>query len=240
MRSERFVPVMVALLIAAACCAGCGSSRAPASSLTPGASPPPLSAGTAQPGRTVDDLLSAGQAALGAGSLSDAEAAYREAVRTNPKFAPAQFGLGNVYVRQGRLAEAEAAYRAAIAADPTMAAAHMNLGVVYYQLGSLSKAAEAYDAALRLQPDDAQTLYLLAAVRIQGSQLSEAEELLNRAKAAQPDLAEVYYGLGALYKLQGKTEEAISAFETFLSLGTAQDPAAMDAARAELRELKGE
>lgn len=238
-RSKWFARRAMAILIVAVLCAGCGSGATPAAGSTPGALLPPLAAGTVQPGRSLEDLLAAGEAAIDSGRLPDAEAAFREAVRSYPESASAQFGLGNVYVRQGRLGEAESAYRAAIAADPTLAAAHMNLGVVYYQQGSLANAAEQYEAALRLRPNDAQTLYLLAAVRIQGSQLAEAESLLVRAKAAQPDLAEVYYGLGALYKLQGKKAEAISAFETFLRLGTAQDPSAADAAKAELRELQG-
>ena len=77
-------------------------------------------------------------------------------------------------------------------------------------------------------------------MHIQNNQLTDAETLLNRAKAAQPDLAEVYYGLGALYNLQGKKAEAIAAFEKFLSLGTAQDPQAMDEARKQLKALKGQ
>lgn len=216
---------------------GCG--RAPSSSTPPaGTQPPPLSAGTPHEDGGIETLLAQGQSAIEEGNLSEAEKAFRDAINLDPGSADAQFGLGNVYIRQGQLAAAEAAYRAAVNSNPNMSSAHLNLGVVYYQMEQLSKAEEEFSAVLRLAPNDAQALYLMAAVRIQGKQYAEAEKLLNQAKLAQPDLAEVYYGLGALYKLQGKKAEAIAAFEKFLSLGTAQDPNAEDAARAELKSLK--
>lgn len=227
--------LMVLLILVA----GCG--RAPSTS-TPlaGTAPPPLSAGTPRRDGDIDALVARGQAAIEAGKLSEAEAAFREAVDLDPGSADAQFGLGNVHLRQGQLAAAETAYRAAVNKNPDMVPAHLNLGVVYYQMEQLNKAEEEFSTALRLAPNDAQALYLLAAVRIQGRQYVEAEKLLNQAKLAQPDLAEVYYGLGAVYKRQGKKAEAIAAFEKFLSLGTAQDPNAEDVARAELESLKGD
>ena len=233
--ARRLILCLTVLLVLVA-----GCSRVPSTSRPAATEPPPLSAGTPQGGGDIDGLIAQGQAAIEAGKLSEAEKAFRDAVNLDPGSAGAQFGLGNVYIRQGQLAAAETAYRAAVNGNPDMASAHLNLGVVYYQMEQLSKAEEEFSAVLRLAPNDAQALYLLAAVRIQGQQYADAEKLLNQAKLAQPDLAEVYYGLGALYKLQGKKAEAIAAFEKFLSLGTAQDPKAEDAARAELKSLKGD
>lgn len=237
--TSRARRVLFSLMVLAVFVAGCGGA---ASTSTPsaGTEPPPLSAGTPHGDGDMEGLIAQGQAAIEAGKLAEAERVFRDAVNLDPRSADAQFGLGNVYVRQGQLAAAETAYRAAVNSDPNMSSAHLNLGVVYYKMEQLSKAEEEFNAVLRLTPSDAQALYLLAAVRIQGRQYGEAEKLLNQAKLAQPHLAEVYYGLGALYKLQGKTAEAIAAFEEFLRLGTAQDPNAEDAARAELKSLKGE
>lgn len=229
------VPV---LLILSVLIVGCGSG--PSTFSPSGGTPlPPQSAGTLQAGGNVSELITQGQVALDAGRLADAEKAYRDALTRDARSADAQYGLGSVYVRQGNLAAAESAYRAALSSNPNMSSAHLNLGVVYYRMEQLSKAADEFKAVLRLEPNDAQALYLLAAVRIQNKELVEAEKLLIQAKQAEPDLAEVYYGLGALYKLQGKKAEAIAAFEKFLSLGTAQDPTAEDAARAELKALMG-
>jgi tetratricopeptide (TPR) repeat protein len=222
----RLLPCCLILLVIVAGCGGASSTATP----SVGTAPPPKSLGTPQVGGDAAALIAQGQAALEAGKLPEAEKAFRDAVDLDSGSPDAQFGLGNVYMRQGQLPAAETAYRAAVNISPDMSSAHLNLGVVYYQMEQLSKAEEEF----------AQALYLLAAVRIQSKQYAEAEKLLNQAKVIQPDLAEVYYGLGAVYKLQGKKTEAIAAFEKFLSLGTAQDPNAEDAARGELRTLQGE
>lgn len=204
-----------------------------------GATSAPLTPVRPQTTGDLRSVLAAGQAALDAGNLAVAEGHYRDAVAIDAQSADAQFGLGNALVRQNKLAEAETAYRAALSRDPNMSAARANLGVVYYQQGNLTRAAQEFDAALRLTPDDPQTLYLLAAVRIQENNLVEAERLLTRARDLDPKLPEVYYGLGVMYKLKGQKLEAIAAFEKFLEIGPGQDPVAADAARNELRELKG-
>ncbi len=208
---------LVAVICLAAACGG-------------GAAVTPASAGA----------LPTAQAALDAGDLVAAEQGFRAAVAGDPKSAQAQFGLGNVLVRQGKLADAAAAYTAALALDPKLAAAHANLGVVYYQQGQLAQAAASFKAALAITPTDAQTTYLLGAVRIQENNLTEAERLLIQARDLDPKLPEVYYGLGVVYKLKGQKADAIAAFEKFLQIGPGQDPQAMDYARSELRALKGQ
>ncbi len=226
----------MSLLIVALLVAGCGS----AAPNTPPALPAPPQAAATRPSGTVDERLTAGQAALDRGDVTAAEQEYTAAVALDPKSAKAQFGLGNVYVRTSRLTEAEKAYKAALALDPRLAAAHANLGVAYYQMGQLGPAASAFDAALKLEPNDPQTLYLMAVVRLQENNLPAAETLLIQARDLKPDLPEVYYGLGVLYRLKGQKTEAIAAFEKFLAIGPGQDPSATEYAKQELKALKGQ
>jgi tetratricopeptide (TPR) repeat protein len=191
------------------------------------------------PSGDVTSHLSAADAALKRDDLPTAEREYRDAAALDPRSAKAQFGLGNVYVRQSRFPEAERAYSAALALDPGMVAARTNLRVAYYQMGQLGKAADAFSAALELDPNDAKTLYLASVVRLQENKLSDAEQLLARAQTADPNLPEVYYGFGVLYRLKGQNQDAITAFEKFMAIGPGQDPGAMDHARQELESLKG-
>jgi len=156
----------------------------------------------------------------------------------DPASAKAQFGLGNVYVRQGKFLEAETAFKAAVALDPRSAASYANLAVTYYQMDKLQEAADALESALRIEPDDAQTLYLMGAVRLQLGDLATSEQYLLKARESDPNLPEVYYGLGALYKLKGQKQEAIAAFEKFLAIGPGQDAAAVSHAQQELDELR--
>jgi len=218
---------------------GCGSPAQEVVVETP-ALPGPARAPATRPSGDAASHIAAGQAALESGDVGKAEQEYRDAVALDPKSARAPFGLGNVYVRLNRLPEAEQAFKAAIANDPKMAGARANLGVVYYQLGQLGQAATALQEALRIEPDDPSTLYLLAAVRLQENNLAEAEKLLVQARDRKPDLPEVYYGLGVLYRLKGQKDDAIQAFEKFLSLGPSQDPTAADYARQELKQLKAQ
>ena len=242
MRPQRawFLGLMVMALAALVLITGgCGSPAQEVVVETP-ALPGPARAPATRPSGDAASHIAAGQAALQAGNLGKAEQEYRDAVTLDPKSARGQFGLGNVYVRLNRLPEAEQAFKAAIASDSKMAAAQANLGVVYYQLGQLAQAATALQEALRIEPDDPSTLYLLAAVRLQENNLAEAEKLLVQARERKPDLPEVYYGLGVLYRLKGQKDDAIQAFEKFLSLGPSQDPLAADYARQELKQLKAQ
>ena len=241
-RSQRawlfgLVAMMLGALVFAT--GGCGSPAQEVISETP-ALPGPARTPANRSSGDAASRMAAGQAALEGGNLGKAEQEYRDAVALDPKSARARFGLGNVYVRLDRLSEAEQAFKAATAIDPQMAAAQANLGVVYYQLGQLGQAATALQDALRVEPDDPSTLYLLAAVRLQESNLAEAEKLLVQARDRKPDLPEVYYGLGVLYRLKGQKDDAIQAFEKFLSLGPSQDPTAADNARQELKQLRGQ
>jgi tetratricopeptide (TPR) repeat protein len=205
--------------------------------------PPPTSALPQGPTPASGDAaghLAAGEAALDRNDFATAEKEYKDALALDPRSSTAQFGLGNVYVRQERLADAERAYQAALALEPGMSAAQTNLGVTYYRMGQLSKAADALNSALATDPNDAKTVYLLAAIRLQENKLPEAEQLLTRAKEADPNLPEVYYGFGVLYRLKGQKQDAINAFEKFLTVGPAQDPSAAEHARQELEVLKGQ
>jgi protein O-GlcNAc transferase len=231
--------VAMALGVVVLALTGCGSPAQEVVVETPSL-PRPAGAPATRPSGDAASHIAAGQSALDGGDLGKAEQEYRGAVALDPKSARAQFGLGNVYVRLNRLPEAEQAFKAAIENDAKMAAARANLGVVYYQLGRLGQAATALQEALAIEPNDPATMYLLAAVRLQENNLAEAEKLLIQARERKPDLPEIYYGLGVLYRLKGQKNDAIQAFEKFLSLGPSQDPTAADYARQELKQLKGQ
>ena len=220
--------------------AGCSGTAQAVATLVPTDSPAPTAIVALTPTRPSGDAathLQAADAALKGNDLAAAEQEYKDALALDGQSARAQFGLGNVYVRQNKLFEAETAYKTALDLDPGLSSAHANLGVVYYQMGQFPKALEQYQAVLRSNPEDAETLYLMAAVYLQEQDLSSAEPLLIKARDLKPDLPEVYYGLGTLYKLKGQTSDAVAAFEKFLQIGPGQDPGAKAFAEQELKAL---
>jgi Flp pilus assembly protein TadD len=85
------------------------------------------------------------------GLPEEAVAAYRSAVKLDPKSVSAQYNLGSSLARNGRLAEAERHIRAAIAADPKNAAAHLKLAEVLEGLGRTDEARKTTETAKALQ-----------------------------------------------------------------------------------------
>jgi Flp pilus assembly protein TadD len=85
------------------------------------------------------------------GLPEEAAAAYRSAVKLDPKSVSAQYNLGSSLARSGKLAEAENHLRAAIKADPKNAAAHLKLAEVLEGLGRTDEARRATEMAKALQ-----------------------------------------------------------------------------------------
>jgi tetratricopeptide (TPR) repeat protein len=73
------------------------------------------------------------------GNLPGAVACYREALRLDPKLAPAHVNLGNAFYDQKDLAGAVACYREAIRLDPKDARVHFNLGIGLRQQGRFAE-----------------------------------------------------------------------------------------------------
>lgn len=170
--------------------------------------------------------------------------------QASPDSAQAQFELGNTYVRTGEWAKAAQAYRKAIELDPNYQTAYANLGVVYYQQGQFDLAASQYEKALELNPNDREVAYNLGALYLQQALATGGapdQERLNRAIAQlehvqtlDPDLAEPYFGLGVAYSILDRRDDAIQAFETFLTRDTGQDPRASQEAERYLQNLRGQ
>ncbi len=74
------------------------------------------------------------------GLPAEAVAAYRAALKLDPKSAAANYNLGSSLARSGNYAEAERHFRAAIKADPKNAAAHQALAQVLEKLGRADEA----------------------------------------------------------------------------------------------------
>ena len=87
-----------------------------------------------------------------------AEAHYREAIRSDPKYSNAYDNLGAVLASQGRISEAISEYRKALLLNPRHATAHYHLGLAMESLGRFNEADASYKTALREKPDYADPL----------------------------------------------------------------------------------
>src|SRR5439155_169749 len=74
-------------------------------------------------------------------------AAYRQAIRFNPRLAMAEVNLGAMLAADRQHAEARACFQRALAARPELAAAHKGLGKTLQAMGDLGRALEAFRQA---------------------------------------------------------------------------------------------
>lgn len=160
------------------------------------------------------------------------------------------FHAGNAYYEARQWDQAIAAYQKAIELDPNYQAAYANLGVTYYQQQQFDLAASQYEKALELNPKDGEVAYNLGVLYLQqalsqGGEpnpelLSQAVSQLQLANEMSPELAEPYFSLGVAYFALNQSAEAKQAFDTFLSLDSAQDTQAKQEAERYLRMLQGQ
>jgi len=95
-------------------------------------------------------LWKSAQAASGAKDLSKVESALEKAATLDPKFADAQFQLGNLYSDENKIPEAVAAYQEALRIDPNLADAHYRLGQLYRRAGKSLEARKELEVYQRL------------------------------------------------------------------------------------------
>lgn len=92
----------------------------------------------------------------------EAEAAFTEALKLQPKFALAANNLGFIYYKRDKPAEAARWYRKAIEMDGSRALAHLNLGDALLRAGDDAGAQAAYQAFIELSPKHARAAELKA------------------------------------------------------------------------------
>jgi len=92
----------------------------------------------------------------------EAEAAFTEALKLQPRFALAANNLGFVYFKRGKPVEAARWFEQAIEMDGSRALAYLNLGDAYLQSGNDAKALAAYTTFVGLAPKHARVASLQA------------------------------------------------------------------------------
>jgi len=186
------------------------------------------------------------------GEVAQALAAYREAVRLDPRFADAwarvgfamaiQFvwlGWRTATPRDSLLPLARAAAERALELDSVGADAWMALGTAMTWGGDLPGARASFERALRLDSLNAEAWLTFGVVYsvYNLNDYGRAEPLLRRAVAIDPDLRNAWRTLGVVLCAQGRFAEAEAVLDTTLSLGPWQQ-AFLN--RADVRYLRGD
>ncbi len=170
--------------------------------------------------------------------LAGAEAACREALRLDPKFALAHANLGNVLLARQDPIGAEAAFREALRLDPKVAVVHYNLGRLLVGKQDQAGAEAAFGEALRLDPKLAAAHFGLATVLLARKDLAGAEAACREALRLDPTSAFAHYNLGWILQEKGDLEGAVAEYQKALRLDAKQANALANLPLAErMRQL---
>ena len=158
-------------------------------------------------------------------ALTSAETVFKEALRIDPNYGPAEAGLGETYwyryditKQKPWIAMAEKACNKAVELGNAGAEGHLCLGTVANGTGQYERAAEQFQQAVQLDPVNDQAYHHLAEAYQNLNQLDKAEESYKRDIAVRPDFWRGYSGLGTFYVAQGEYDKAQVMFEKAVSL----------------------
>ena len=158
-------------------------------------------------------------------ALTSAETVFKQALKVDPNYGPAQAGLGETYwylydiTKQKRwIATAEQACTKAVALGNAGAEGHICLGTVANGTGQYEKAAQQFQQAVQLDPVNDQGYRHLADAYQNLNQLDKAEETYKRSISVRPEFWRGYSSLGAFYFSQAEYDKAEAMFEKAVSL----------------------
>lgn len=148
--------------------------------------------------QSADDFIAAGDSAIPAQKLDEAEGDYKQAIDLAPNDAHPHAALGNLYLLEHKQAAAQAEFMRVLELDPKNSAAHMALGNLYSDEAQYPMAEAQYRAALAIDASRSDYHAALGAVLPKEGRNADAQTELRTAIGFDPKNAEAHYQLGNL------------------------------------------
>jgi tetratricopeptide (TPR) repeat protein len=148
--------------------------------------------------QSADDFISAGDSAVQAQKLDEAEGDYKQAIDLAPNDARPHAALGNLDLLEHKQAAAQTEFMRVLELDPKNAAAHMALGNLYNEQAQYPMAEAQYRAALAIDPSKSNYHVDLGAVLAKQGRPADAQTELRTAIGFDPKNADAHYQLGNL------------------------------------------
>ena len=242
MRKVAWVPALVGLALV-----GCGGAEGrppvtpadPAPSSEPAGDPPAAKAGSLDgpAASSTSGDVNRGVAAMKAGDLAGARAAFEAAVGRNPKQADAHFYLGFVMDKAGDRAAAEKHYKAALELQPDLHEAAGNLTALYVEAEKYSEAVAVAKRSLDKHAKNAELLlnYGIALGR-SGDQTAAARAFDDAVKLA-PNDARFYLVYAQELAAWKQRDQAVEKLKQAARVA-GDDPAMVGSIGFELRTLR--
>ena len=166
-------------------------------------------------GASPDEIVGAqtllGDIHLARSRMSQAEAAYSEALKINPKAARALNGLGDALYRAGRFSEAQARYEASTYADPDDLSAKIGVAKAKLALERVEDASANLKKLRDTYPQSVPVAYWYGRALEAAGSRAVAETVYRgvlKTPSDDPQTVDVYIALALLQSQQGRIEEA--------------------------------
>ena len=166
---------------------------------------------------SIAELIQAALQHHQAGRLAEAELAYQDALRIDPRNVDAQHFLGVIAFQRGAYDLAEKLISQAIAWHPANAPAHNNLGNALLRLGRARDALASYRQAIALQPAYLDAHTNLCTTLTQLGELDEAAAAYRAALALAPDAPLLHFQLGNALSGLGRDADAVTSYRAALA-----------------------
>jgi tetratricopeptide (TPR) repeat protein len=156
--------------------------------------------------------------------LKDAAAVARkffeEALKYNPKNAPAYFGLAEVYSDLDQEAEAIRSYESALTNDKDLTEIYVPLGILYFQKGEIAKSETMLEKALAAPGAESNSSlqYFIGLIRYSQNRNQEALTAFQKAKTLDPAYAEAFYQAGLTLSRLDRNNDAVPEFKQAISI----------------------
>jgi tetratricopeptide (TPR) repeat protein len=187
------------------------------------ASPSPSSVS----GSSIALLLKDAASVLARGKFPEAERAYLQIVRADPKSAKAFEGMGLAMVGQGKTEEAFRALDRALKLDARLPEAQFALARLYYDQGFIDEAARRMEVLTKQVPGNAAYLHALAVCILEdSSRYLQTEQVLERAIALDPKQMGFWRDLARTEANLNKLDRAEECYRKALAL----EPGRVDSA----------
>ncbi|MGA8067468.1 MAG: tetratricopeptide repeat protein [Terriglobales bacterium] len=158
--------------------------------------------------RDPQKLFAAGEAALRAGNLDQAERAFHQVLAIDPSVAGAYANLGVIHMRRKQWPQALEMLRQAEKLAPGVAGIRLNIGLAYFRQNDFLRAIHPFESVLKQTPDSYQARYLLGLCYFFGDRWTDAIDTLQPLWAKASDQLNYLYVLDiAAYKAKNTVLE---------------------------------